>query len=131
MSKRAIWARNADRLAEWFGLERKGTTRSGKARLEFRGAIVESRTVLRSGAMNAAAKTKAAGKRNGLSWVHVLFAKRNPNTIAIIVPTDLGELILKNLSWAFTVGSFRDSGSATDSERLALGSGTPKIGGSS
>ena len=131
MSKRAAWARNADRLAEWFGLDIKGTTRSGKARLAFRGAIVESRTVLRSGAMNSAAKTKAAGKRNGLPWVHVLFSKRDPNTIAIIVDKRIGELLLKALSWAFTTGSFSVDGPATDSERSALGSGAAKIGGSS
>ena len=131
MSKRATWARNADRLAEWFGLNRKGTTRLGKARLTFRGAIVESRTVRRSGAMNAAGKTKAAGKRNALPWVHVLFSKRDPNTIAIIVDKGIGELLLKSLSWALTTGTFSVDGPATDSEQSALGSGIQKIGGSS
>lgn len=131
MSKRATWARNADRLAEWFGINQKGTTISGKARLAFRDAIVESRTVLRSGAMNAAGKTKAAGKRNSLPWIHVLFSKHNPNTIAIIVDKDLGGLLLKSLSWALTTGTFSADGPATDSERLALGTPTQKIGGSS
>ena len=95
---RTKWARRADIVANWFGLAAKGTTISGKARIPFRGAIIETRTVRRSSAIAAAEKTRHAGKLNHLPWAHFLFAKTSRSSVVLVLPMKDAEKVARFLA---------------------------------
>lgn len=115
MSRRARWARRADDLAEWFGLNRKGTASSGRARIPFRGAIVESRSVIRSAAVAVAQRTRRAGVLNALPWLHVVFSRKHRETVAMILDRKDAIAVIGFLRRRWTERSGPDH-SATDSD---------------
>ena len=99
LSRRSAWARRADKVAEWLGVAGKGTTRSGRSRIPFPYAIIDSRTTLRSSSFRAAEETRSDAKFNGRPWVHLHFSRRNPGLVSIIVDEKLAAVILKFLAW--------------------------------
>ena len=102
MTPRSAWAKSADKVASWFGIEGKGTSLLGRARLRLSWARIETRTVSRSSAIAKAERTKPAGIER-LRWLSVLTSRRNPNTVALIVDTETAEQICRLLyrSWSF------------------------------
>ena len=117
---RAKWARRADIVANWFGLAAKGTTISGKARIPFRGAIIETRTVQRSSAIAAAEKTRHAGKLNHLPWAHFLFAKTSRSSVVLILPMKDAEKVARFLAdeWSRSEKSTTSQPSTDSSDAL-------------
>jgi len=103
MTPRSLWAKQADKIGSWFGIQGKGTSSLGRARLRFKGARVETRTVLRSSAITKAERTKPTGIPERLRWVSILNSRRNPNTVALIVDAETAEQICRLLyrSWSF------------------------------
>lgn len=121
---RAAWARSADLVARWFGIEGKGTTRLGRARIPFKGARIETRTVMRSSAITKAELTKPQGLPflPAERWLSVLISRRQPKTVALIMDAELAESVCRHLSrtWAFD----EDSGSGPSSDSPVFVGGT-------
>lgn len=60
-------------------------TPAGRARIPFRDAIVESRSLLRSASIAVAQSTRKAGRLNRVPWLQVLFSRRHRDTVALIL----------------------------------------------
>lgn len=114
---RAAWARTADRVASWFGIEGKGTTRLGRARIPFSGARIETRTVLSSSAISKAERTKPRSLPflTPQRWLSVLISRRHPNSVAMIVDRETAESICRFLSRSWSSGTISDPPSPSDS----------------
>lgn len=95
-ARRARWARGADKVASWFGLELRGTDKKGRARLPLHSADVTISTVRRSSAIAKAESVKPRSRP--AFWLHVHLSKKHPNTIALILDTDTAAQVCADLA---------------------------------
>ena len=120
---RAPWARTADRIAGWFGITGKGTTRLGRARIPFSGARIETRTVISSSAIAKAEHTKPRSLPflTPQRWLSVLISRRHPNSVALIVDRETAESICRFLARSWSSGTIPPSPPPSDSHDFVGG----------